>query len=205
MEIILSNSEQEKTIETPPAMHFIRQRTIFLNMVIMALIWLTSGFDYFLIMFLVNTFSRVYVTAVASSVSELIAYPVSGVIYSYFGAKKTLAASFSLSFVGGILILLFGLRNEDSWIFVVLVIFAKFGIACTQSIVYVAHPDIFPPLFAASALGYCSFLAHLFSSLSSLISTMEEPEPIIIFTCTTGFAALLSLCLRGVIKSSHSD
>lgn len=163
----------------------------------MVLIWLTSGFNYFLIMFLVNTFSRVYICAVASSISELIAYPISGLLYNHLGAKKTFAASFTTSLVGGILILCFGLSHQDSWTFVLLVIVAKFGIACTQSIVYVAHPDIFPPLFAATALGYCSFLAHLFSSLSSLISTMEEPEPIIIFTCTSGMAAILSLFIRG--------
>ena len=165
-------------------------------MAIMVLIWLTSGFNYFLIMFLVNTFTRVYICAVASSISELIAYPISGLLYAKFGAKKTFAVSFALSFIGGILILCFGLQHQDSWTFVLLVIIAKFGIACTQSIVYVSHPDIFPPLFAATALGYCSFLAHLFSSLSSLISTMEEPEPIIIFTCASGFAAVISLFIR---------
>jgi len=60
----------------------------------------------------------------------------------------------------------------------------------------VAHLDIFPALFATTAMGYCSILAHLFSGMSSLISTIEEPEPIIFFTCTAGLAALLSLFLK---------
>lgn len=176
-------------------MWYLKQKSIALNLGIMALIWLTSGFNYFLIMFLVNTFKRVYVCAVASSISELIAYPLSGLVYNHFGAKKTLAASFATAFIGGTLILAFGLRHQDNWTFVLLVIFAKFGIAMTQSIVYVAHRDIFPSLFATTALGYCSILAHAFSGLSSLISTMEEPEPIIFFTCTSGLAAILSFFL----------
>jgi len=44
-------------LETPSTMWFLKQKSIATNLAIMALIWLASGFNYFLITFLVNTFS----------------------------------------------------------------------------------------------------------------------------------------------------
>ena len=96
-----------------------------------------------------------YLTALASSLSEIIGYAVSGVIYERVGAKTTFAGSFGFSAVGGIIILAYGLKHQDNWFFVVLVLFAKFGITCAFNIVYAAHCDIFPTLFASTALGYC--------------------------------------------------
>ena len=76
---------------------------------IMALIWFTASFNYFLIMFLVNEFEMVYLTALASSLSEFVAYGSSGYLYEKFGARLTFAGSFGLSVFGGILILSYGL------------------------------------------------------------------------------------------------
>ena len=137
---------------------------------IMMVIWLTSSFDYYLIIYLVNTFKRVYVCAVASSISEIMAYALSGYFYTKFGARKTFATSFAISTVGGLLILAYGLKHEEDWTFVLLVLVSKFGIASAMNINFVAHQSIFPPLFASAALGYCGVLSRLFSSLSPLMA-----------------------------------
>jgi hypothetical protein len=71
----------------------------------------------------------------------------------------------------------------------------KLGISAAINIVYVAHCDIFPPLFAAAALGYCNVLARIFTSMSTLMASLEEPTPMWIFTVTAGLAALLSMFL----------
>ena len=161
----------------------------------MCLIWLTSCSDYFLITFLVNTFKRVYVCAVASSISENLAYPISGVFYAKFGAKASFMTGNGIAAVFGVLILAYGLDHQDDWTFVFLVLFAKFGIACCMSIVYIAHRDIFPDLFAARALGYCNVLARIFSSTSSLLAGMEEPLPIWVFTVTAAISTVAALAL----------
>ena len=62
----------------------------------MVVIWLTSSFDYFLITYLVNTFKRVYISALSSSLSELVAYAASGMVYEKFGPRITLASSFGI-------------------------------------------------------------------------------------------------------------
>ena len=74
-----------------------------------------------------------------------------------------------------------------------LVIVAKFGVSANFNIVYVAHGDIFPVLFSATAIGYCNFFSRVFSSLSPLLAQMKEPTPMIAFTgaaLVTAFAAL---------------
>ena len=75
----------------------------------MMVVWLTASFDYYLIAYLVNTFEKVYSSAIASSVSELVAYAVSGYFYSLFGARVTFVVSFAISTLGGLIILVYGL------------------------------------------------------------------------------------------------
>ena len=129
----------------------------------MAFIWLISMTNYYLILYLVNTFEKVYICSIASSFSEMCAYLVSGYVYDYFGAKKTYIGSFGMAFVGAVFIVTIGLQHQTSWTFVLMVIFAKFGIVCTQNINYAAHGDIFPTLFQSTALGYLLIIAYLFS------------------------------------------
>ena len=77
----------------------------------------------------------------------------------------------------------------------VLVIVAKFGISANYNIIYVAHGDIFPVLFSATAFGFCSFFARLFTSLSPLLAEIEEPAPMIAFTGASFFAAFAAVFL----------
>ena len=65
----------------------------------------------------------------------------------------SLGASFTLSAIGGLFVTIIGLKNESSWIFPVLVTLSKLGISISFQIIYVAHPSVFPTLFAATAFG----------------------------------------------------
>ena len=73
---------------------------------------------------------------------------------------------------------------------------AKFGVTCTFNINYSAHQYFFPTLFAATALGFCMFVARLFSALSFLFAEMDEPLPMIIFTCSCALTAVAAFFLR---------
>lgn len=108
---LATEGEEKEEQATPPAMHFIRQKRILTNLLIMMVIWLSSSFDYYLIMYLVNTFKKVYVSAIASSLSEMAAYAVSGAYYMKLGARVTFVSSFGLSLAGGIVILVYGLSH----------------------------------------------------------------------------------------------
>ena len=59
-----------------------------------------------------------------------------------------------------------------------------------------AHCNIFPTLFASTALGYCNVLARIFSAVSPVLAQMEEPTPMWVFTVTAAVASVLSLVLQ---------
>ena len=54
----------------PSTMHFLRQPRVLANLCIMISVWLATSFDYYLILYLVNTFKQLYLCAIASSLSE---------------------------------------------------------------------------------------------------------------------------------------
>ena len=51
-----------------------------------------------------------------------------------------------------------------------MVVFAEYGIAAVFTIVYVSHNQIFPVLFAATALGVCNFASRLFAAFAPVIA-----------------------------------
>ena len=101
--------EAEKVIETPPISFYLKQNKIFINLIIMSVIWLSTSFGYYLILSLINTFDDVYVSGLTSSLSEMIAYVVSGLLYERIGIKLSFIIAFAISTLGGVLILAWGL------------------------------------------------------------------------------------------------
>ena len=124
-----------------------------INLGVMTIIWMVTMYNYTLIQFLVNTFDRVYVNSIGSSIADIVGYLIGGWCFYKIGARGSLGASFALSTVGGLFVTAIGLRHENSWIFPVLVTISKLGISISYQIIYVAHPSIFPTLFAATAFG----------------------------------------------------
>ena len=59
-----------------------------------------------------------------------------------------------------------------------------------------AHPDIFPTLFSTTSMGYLFIIMYIFGSTSNYISTISEPFPLILFTASSGLAAILPIFLR---------
>ena len=47
----------------------------------MATVWLITSFNYYLIMFLVNTFDQIYMTAVFSSMSDVSGIVAGGILF----------------------------------------------------------------------------------------------------------------------------
>ena len=107
-------SENKTLIEveaTPSTLYFLKQRTILVNLCIMIFIWITVVFNFYLIMFLVNSFRASNICGVAISISEITANCISGLFYEKFGAKIALSRSFAISTIAGILILAYGLDH----------------------------------------------------------------------------------------------
>ena len=158
----------------------------------MSLVWLTTSFGYYLIFSLISTFDYVYISALISSTSEMIAYVISGLFYERIGVKLSLILSFTISTIGGILILIWGLNHQSSVLFFLCFLLTKFGITCCFNINFAANSYFFPTLFAATAMGVCSFLARGASAFSFVVGEMSEPAPMYLFT---------GLCLLSIVAS----
>lgn len=171
----------------------------------MSLVWLSTSFGYYLILTLINTFENVYTTAFVSSASEMAAYVISGMFYEKVGVKLSLILAFAISTVGGVLILAWGLAHQSSTLFFIFFLFAKFGVTCTFNINYVANSYFFPTLFAATAIGFCNILARMVSSLSFIVSQLEEPTPMWLFTSLCAITCVASFFLRTEDQKEQKD
>ena len=94
------------------------------------------------------------------------------------------------------LILGYGLAHQDGWAFPLFILLTKFGIASAFNIVYVSHNDVFPVLFAATALGFCNFVTRIFTGISPILAQMEEPLPMLIMFALSVIGATLIWGLR---------
>ena len=152
--------------------------------------WLVTSFNYYLIQFLINTFKQVYTSAVLSSISEIIGTACGGSLYTMYGLKQGMTMSFALALLGSLLILGYGLTHQESFLFPFFVLLAKLGISSAFNILYVSHADVFPVLFAATALGFTNFVTRIITGISPILAQVEEPIPMIIF---------LALCIAGCL------
>ena len=82
-----------------------------INLIVIALCWLTLCFNYFLIQFLINTFSQVYLSGMMAALSELFGSITAYFIISRVGVKNTFLVGFGLATLGGALILGYGLQH----------------------------------------------------------------------------------------------
>ena len=103
------------------------------------MIWLSAAFGYYLVLSLINTFEDVYITGMTSCASEIISMAIAGFLYQRIDVRKGFFVSFVSSMIGGILIIVWGLDNQDSPWFFVIFLFAKSGVVCAFLFVYVAN------------------------------------------------------------------
>ena len=117
-------------------------------MVIMAYMWASCSFTYYMIAIYVKYIpGSIYTNSIASGTSEIAAYILAGMIYGKLGVRYTFQSFYALSVVGGACILFLGEKlAESSWM-PFFVILAKFGVSGGFNLVYVCSVDVFPTLF----------------------------------------------------------
>lgn len=192
--------------DTTSTRYFMSQPDIRLNIILMSLSWLASSFNYYMVGFLLKYFpGSIYVNGSISSLSELAAGLTAGLIYAKFGVKKSLVISFGIAAVGGFGILWYEIATDfysgdqsdvSSFLFPTLVLFAKFGISLAFTINYLSNLDLFPVLFAATALGFCNFLARLFTIFSPEVAEIQSLLPMILFASLSIVTMFTSMFLR---------
>ena len=158
--------------------------------------WLAVAFNYYLLLYLLNTFEMIYLSAIGNACSDLIGYAIGGYIFNICSLKMSLFIPFLVSSIGGILLLTYGLENQSSWIFPFLILLAKLGINAAFYVIYAAHSSIFPLLKSTTTFGICNFTARFVCAFAPIVAQMEEPTPILIFTLFSAFACFLSLGIK---------
>lgn len=191
-----SKSDQSKEF-------FLKQPEIRVNLGVMAVVWLTSSFNYYLVSYLLKYFpGSIYMNSAISVCSELMSLAFSGIVYKAIGIKNCLILFLGISAIGGLSILVyhfttntFGDQQEESltggtnsYLFPALVLIAKFGTSSGFNLAYVANAEVFPSLFQGSSMGICNFFARSFTILAPVVAEIVGYTPMLIFTFVNLFA-----------------
>jgi len=182
----------------PPLSFYLSKPDVVTNLICMVFVWLITVFDFYLIGFLVNTFDQIFLSCIASGVSEFVAQAFGGYIYEKVGVKKSLCASYATAAVGGFIMLTYGLNHQQEWIFPALVLFMKFGISSAFNITYVCHKGCFPTLFSTTSLGYCTFISRFFTAFTPMLASMDQYASVMLFAVTSTFGAFIVLQIRQI-------
>lgn len=189
--------------EVPPLSFWLSKPDIFSNLVIMAFVWAITVSDFYLISFLVNTYEQIFLCAIASGVSEFIAQAAGGYLYEVVGTQKSLSISYSISAVGGFVMLFYGLDHQSELIFPLLVLVMKFGISGAFNITYNCHKGCFPTLFSTTSLGYCTFICRFFTAFTPVMAQMDKTISTGIFALSSTFGALIVLGLKKISDDDY--
>ena len=92
-------------------MFYVSQRKVLINLIVMTIGWIVTNLDSYLLMFLFNTFERVYVTAFFASCSSILGIMMVVPIDKALGTKKTFYFGFVLATISGLFVIMFGLKN----------------------------------------------------------------------------------------------
>ena len=100
------NSNLERSIVIKEALS---SSDVKVNLFAMIVISGVVVFNFFMILFLANTFERVYEIGLIFSIADIISYLLGGILAEKSGVRTTFGLSFTVSTLAGILILLYGL------------------------------------------------------------------------------------------------
>ena len=140
-------------------------RAIAINLAIMIYIWSSISFTYYLASFQLKYLpGDIFDNSIASAFAQSLGIIISGVFTKFFNKKQALIISYAISFVGGLLILFFGESSVSLMPFFVGV--ARIGISAGFNLIYLMNAEVFPTLFAATAMGICNLLARIITILS---------------------------------------
>lgn len=106
---------------------FWRDSTLFVNIVVMVLIWSTTSAGFYLINFNMKYFGGTIINNVYALVgSEIVSALVASVFFELLGVKPALLTFFFISGISGVLTCL---RFTSSFVITMLVLVSKFGVA----------------------------------------------------------------------------
>ena len=139
--------------------------TLAKNLCIMIYMWSAISFMYYLINFQLKYMpGDIYSNSFATAVAEILGITAGGVLTKIFGIRNGFIASYLTSLIGGLAIILFG--NNVPSMMPIFVGIARMGVSSGFNLLYIVNTELFPTLFAATAMGICNFLARIVTIMS---------------------------------------
>ena len=113
------------------------------NLLCMMITWFASSSLYYMISYQLKYIKgNIYINGIISSISEIIAYTLSGVIIKIFNVKLTLLLSLLIAFSGMLSLIIVDTDNQITLGFFILG--SKYGISQAFNTVYIANVKLFP-------------------------------------------------------------
>ena len=167
---ILDNNEKEKKLST---MEWLRSsRKLPINLALMIYMWSAVSFNYYLILYqLKNLPGNLYDNSLATVAAEVFGVMQSSYFVKVFGLKGGFLITFMASLVGGVLIVMFGEMLPD--FMPLFCIIARVGISALFTLLYLMNAELFPTMFASTALGYCNFLARMTTIMAPIVAEQK--------------------------------
>ena len=159
--------------------------------------WVVISFNYYLIYFQIKYMEGdFYINTIVSSLSELTAYAISGLIIDRLGMKPCYLFSFSVVVTGSTLYLF--LRSTYANLTPILLLLTSFGICFGFNINWNSNAVLFPVLYTSSTNGICSLFSRLAGTLTPQLAELEQPWPMVTVAGLSMAAGVLCLFLRKI-------
>ena len=159
----------------------------------MVMVWVSSSFCYYMISFQLKYLQgSIWINGTMSSISEVIAYGTSGMIFNYLGLKLTIYISYTLSIIGMICLIIF--PNSSQLLLALYILGSKYGVAQTFNAAYVGNQYLFTLHQVSSTFAIGNFFARFTTIFAPYIAELK-PETISqwVFVGVTAAAFLSSL------------
>ena len=164
-------------------MYFLRQRTILVNLIAMAILWMTTAFNFFMINIQLKNFPGVFeINMIVMFSTDIPATLFAGYLITELRAKVVFMTFFAMQSVAGLCILLFTNAQDPGVAFPLLIAIARVGVSGARLAVWAIHPKLFPTLFAVTSMGITNIVSRILVILAPMAAELAYPTPIIMFT-----------------------
>jgi MFS family permease len=164
------------------------------NLLILLYLWAASAFNYNLITFQMKYIEGdIYTNSIVSSVSEIVAYLISGALYEKLGSRVSFVSAFLIAALGSILLV--NLQDTHKALIPVMVLGSKFGISASFNAAYLSN-SLFPTLYQSITMGIFNFFARLSAFMGPQVAEFNAPTPMLTYCAISLIAAVLSFFLH---------
>eukprot|EP00347_Sterkiella_histriomuscorum_P020221 403338627 len=209
LELIDDQKENEKHLETGDIMipkiaqnhskfskktpkiiqDFLSDKHQLINLLAILIIWIVTGFTFFLINFQMKYIEGdIFINTIVSSCSEIAGYLISGIIYGKLGPKWSFIAAYLFAVAGGLFYIFLG-EIYASYV-PIMILMTKFGVAASFNMVYLVN-NIFPNQHQSTILGFMNCFCRFSSAIAPQVAELNKPNPMISF-CVMGALACIS-------------